>query len=181
MSTLFLQVKSGLTQANLKQKHVFESGKTREQAIELATYFRKLAAGGAVVLDIATSANDPVAAAGTFTLTYASIANSDTVTIGQTTLTCVTGTPTTAQFKKEVDLATTATNFAAAINAHATLSLYMSAVALAGVVTVTMLQKGGFGNLVKFATSNGAGFALVQPTGGAGGAEEAATTYALGG
>ena len=129
-----------------------------------------------------SSATDPAFATNTATLTYASIANNDTITIAGTVLTCVTGTPTTDQFKKVTDAATTATNLAAAINAQTTLKTFLSAAAVGGVVTITCYYPGKIGNTLTLATSNAPGFALGAATfsGGAGGIEAASTSYTIG-
>lgn len=129
------------------------------------------------VIDIQSSSSDPAAASATATLTYASLVNNtDTVVLFGVTLTCVTGTPTSVQFKKETDATVTAANLAAAINNHATLAKYVAASSALGVVTITLKQKGAVGNFVKDITSAGSGIALVQFAGGAGGVENSAVT-----
>lgn len=147
--------------------------------------FLEAALGGLenVSTDWQYSSADPVAASQTITLSYADIANNDTVTVAGSVLTCVTGTPTTAQFKKQTSATVTASNLAAAINAHATISKYVSASSSGGVVTVTCLVKGEIGNLVTLATSNATGFvlgasALASGTGGA--TSSSPTNYKLG-
>ena len=122
----------------------------------------------------------PAAASGTVVLTYASIANNDTVTLGNTVLTCVTAAPSGAQFQKVTDGPTTATNLAALINSNATTSALFSATAVSSTVTITCLQKGVLGNAVGLTTSNGTGFAVTAPSGGAGGPSGAPNTYRLG-
>ncbi len=133
-------------------------------------------------IGIQTSTAAAARASGTITLTYASVANNDTVTIAGITLTCVTGSPTGAQFKKEVDLATTTQNLVNLINNLATLNIYVSATRSAGVVTVTAHQSGIIGNLITLATSNGTGFALSASAlaNGTGGASAAPVTYSRG-
>lgn len=120
-----------------------------------------------------------VNASSTVTLTYASVANNDTVTVAGTTLTCVTGTPSGAQFKKEVDGTTTAANLAALINSNTTLNKVVRASSAAAVVTVTCLVPGTIGNLVTLATSNATGFALSAAAlaNGAGGPTAVAVSF----
>jgi phage tail sheath gpL-like len=125
---------------------------------------------------IGSASADPVAAASTVTITYGSAANADTVTVAGQVLTCVTGTPSTAEFKKETDATKTATNMAAAVNAHATLSKHFTATSALGVVTITAKVKGSLGNLLAVTTSNGTGFGVVSFTGGTGGVEGSVIT-----
>lgn len=127
-----------------------------------------------------TSASAPVCASGTFTLTYASISNNDTAIIGKTTLTCVTGTPTTGQFKKQTDATVTAANMAAAINADSTLGKIVHATSALGVVTITALMPGALGNEVGLTGSTGIVAGASYLASGAGGAETVAVTYSKG-
>lgn len=163
-----------------------DTGSPRNEAIALAKWFESIAAGGEpgnTSFDVQNSASAPVRAHGTITLTYASISANDTVTLGGTVLTCVTGTPSGAQFKKVTDGPTTATNLAALINANTTLNKLVSAAAASGVVTLTALTPGAIGNQFTLATSNGTGFALSPSAAlgsGAGGCETAAVNYSRG-
>jgi phage tail sheath gpL-like len=184
MATSFvITVKSGRSVADLA-RYIRDTTDPRQEALLLRELFKRLASGDepGSSFTVQTSANAPVQASGTVTLTYASIADSDTVTILGSVLTCVTGTPTTAQFKKQTNAATTAANLAAAINAHATLSLLVSAAAASGVVTVTALANGAIGNQGTLATSNSSGFGLsaANLANGAGGAETTTTSYSRG-
>lgn len=129
-------------------------------------------------VDIQGSSADPVAAAGTATITYASIAANDTMVVGQTTFTCkASGANGTTEFNKVTDATATAAALAAAINANTTTSKYVVATSALGVVTITSLVKGVIGNAIVLAKT-GTGIALVQPTGGAGGATDTAVTVA---
>ena len=127
-------------------------------------------------VDVHASTNDPVAAAGSVVITYASAANNDTLTIGGVTLTCVTGTPTTDQFKKQTDATVTGDNLVTAIAANATLAQLVSASNAAGTVTITCKMKGIIGNQIVMSTSNGTGFGLTQLANGAGGPAGTAET-----
>lgn len=155
----------------------------RTEMTALSTLFARLASGtmnGSVIAQKASVAS--VAASQTITLTYNSISNNDTVTIAGITLTCVTGTPTGAQFKKETSATKTASNLAALINSLTTLNIYVNATSSSGVVTVKANQAGVVGNLITVATSNGTGFVLgaAALAGGAGGAVVAPVTYSRG-
>lgn len=181
-STLVITLQSPRSVADLA-RYIKSTSAPRDEARALAHLFEKLASGlEAGNFDVQTSAAAPVRASGTVTLTYASISANDTVTLGGTALTCVTGTPTSSQFKKVTDGPTTAANLAATINAHTTLSKLVSATAAAGVVTVKALMPGAIANQFTMATSNGTGFVLSAAVlaNGAGGAETVALNYGRG-
>lgn len=185
MSTLSIIVKSGRTGTDLADRLNVSSTSPRVVIQRLINTLTAVAGGVEnASIDVQTASADPVAASGTITLSYADIANSDTVSVAGVTLTCVTGTPTGAQFKKVTDGATTATNLATLINSNATTSLYVYASASGAVVTVTALVKHKLGNLVALATSNATGFVLSAAAlaGGTGGttAATAPVTYAFG-
>lgn len=127
-------------------------------------------------VDIQSSTSDPVAATSTATLTYANLANNDTIVILGVTLTCVTGTPSTDQWKKQTDATTTAVNLKTAINANTTLAKYVTATSSAGVVTITCNLKGAIGNYLTVITKTGTGIALVDWAGGTGGPATAGTS-----
>ena len=154
----------------------------RDQCLLLSRFFKRAACGLETInFDIASGA-ESVKASQTITLTYASIANNDTVTVAGTALTCVTGTPTGAQFKKVTDGTTTAANLAALINSNTTTSKKVSATSSGAVVTVKAVEAGEAGNTLTLATSNGTGFGLGAATlaSGAGAADEAGSTYSIG-
>lgn len=136
--------------------------------------------GGGTTVYVSDSASAPVRATNTLTLTYASISNNDTVVIAGTTLTCVTGTPSGAQFKKQTDATVTAANLVALINSNATLKLLMKASNVAGVVTMTLLQFGAIGNQTPLVGSTGMVVGAATFASGAGGAETVAVSYARG-
>lgn len=173
MATLNLTIKTN------KDVNRFKiASQPQENLNRIINFISGVAIGAqSAVIDIQSSSSDPVAASATATLTYASLANNvDTVVMFGVTLTCVTGTPTSVQFKKETDATVTAANLAAAVNNHTTLSKYVSASSALGVVTFTLKQEGSIGNFVKDITSAGTGVALVQFAGGAGGVENSAVT-----
>ena len=167
-------------------KYVKASTDPRGECEALSGLFRDLASGsinGSVIAQ--KNAAAAVKASGTITLVYAKLAAADTVTIAGITITCVTGTPADfTEFKKVTDLATTAANLAAAINGLATLNIYCSATAAAGVVTVTLHQPGIIGNVVTLAKSaadpDGIAVSAAAFAGGVGGYTTGATTYSRG-
>lgn len=154
----------------------------RQQASLLSQMFSRIAAGLLPCnIDVQTSGSPPVRATNTLTLTYASIANNDTCVVAGVTLTCVTGTPTSVQFKKQTDATVTAANLAALINTLSTVSRYCSATSAAGVVTITVNTPGLVGNFVPLVGSTGIVAGAATFAGGTGGLETAAVNYALGG
>jgi hypothetical protein len=175
-STLTIVLSSPRTQAQLGP-FVKDASNNRLECTAIEHLFRRLNGGlESGSFQVTTSASAPVQASATVTLTYASVAANDTVTVAGVALTCVTGTPSGAQFKKVTDGPTTAANLAAAINANQTV---VTATAAASVVTVTCNVPGLVGNWVPVATSNSSGFALSHSTlqNGAGGAETTPVTY----
>lgn len=170
MPSLALVIKTPKTETNFSK-----AGQPRtnmKKIVNLLTGIMSGASRGAVYIQ--SSSSDPVAATATATITYADIADNDTIVILGVTLTCVVGTPTANQFKKETDATVTAANLAAAINANATLAKYVTASSALGVVTLTVNMLGALGNFLAAITKTGTGIALVQWTGGTGGAGTAA-------
>lgn len=181
-TSLVIVVTSARTIANLGG-FIKDASEPREEMRGLRHLFERLSGGlEKASVTVQSSASAPVRATGTLTLTFASIANNDTVTIAGTVLTCVTGTPSGAQFKKVTDGPTTAVNLAALINSNATLSLLMKAVAVSSVVTCTINTVGAIGNQATLATSNSGGIAVSAANfaTGAGGAETSPVAYSRG-
>jgi len=129
-------------------------------------------------VDVQSASDDPVAAYATATITYASIANLDTITLFGETLTCVTGTPSTDEFKKLTDATVTAANLVTAANANEVISSLCTASSAAGVVTFTLKTKGIVGNYLADITKSSSGIALVQWANGTGGAQNSAVSIA---
>lgn len=182
MSSLVITVKSPETSATLLSQLVAQSANGAQECVLLGNYFSALAAGVKIAsFEVNTAAASPVKASGTLTLVYASISNNDTCVIGATTLTAVTGTPANEnQFKKETDLATTVTNFLAAIAAHSVLKGIVTATAVAGVVTITCKVSGEIGNAVKLTGSTGITASAAYLASGAGGGTGTAVSYSRG-
>lgn len=182
MSSIVIVVKSDKAQATVNGRMRLDSSEPRKVATALSNFFQA-AAGGLenCSISVQSSATDPVRSSGAATVVYATLIATDTVTIGGQVLTCVTGTPTTAQYKKEVDGPTTAVNLAAAINAHATLSQMVSATSSASVVTVTANVAGVIGNIVGLVSSGlGVTMSAAVLASGAGGATNPAINYSRG-
>lgn len=88
------------------------------------------------------------------TVTFSSLANNDTVTIAGVVFTAKTsGASGAAQFNLGANDTAAAVNFAAAVNAHTTLTLLVTASPAAAVTTITCVQKGTIGNFLTIAIS----------------------------
>jgi len=159
----YLKITHGAEQPQTIHDELFATnGDTDVQATRLANFFAAVGSGlrtaqiDVDIDDAGTLATDK--AQGTATFVYATLAANDTEIIGGVTVTCVTGTPGAGEYKKETDLATTIANFAAMINAHATLStLVTAAVTAVGVVTLTMIRPGIEGNFISTRSGVGTG------------------------
>ena len=166
--------------ADIVSTDVTASGNRRRSLSNLVNLLEGINSGsnnpGATV-DVAYSSSNPVAATATATITYASIANADTITLFGATLTCVTGTPSTDEFKKQTDATVTAANLVTAANANATIAKYCTASSSAGVVTFTCNTKGVLGNVLTDVSKSSSGIALVQWAGGTGGVVGTPTSY----
>lgn len=150
-----------------------KTGQKHKNTVRVIQLLRGLVTGAlAGEVSVTSSTSDPVAATATSTITYASLVDlTDTFVAFGVTLTCVTGTPTALQWKKQTDATVTAANLVAAINANATMSKYILASSVAGVVTVTAKIKGSSPNFWTVISRAGTGQVLVQWAGGAGGSE----------
>lgn len=106
------------------------------------------------------------------TVTAASVQAADTVTVGSIVFTAVNGgTPTNIQFDMSGSNSATATNIAAAINAHPTTQGLVKAYAASAVVTVRNLVIGTAGNhaglnAVAFTSSNNTRLAVAGTSSG---------------
>lgn len=180
-ASVVLTIESDLSQGELQSRLRVGAAKPRE-GLQAAKVFLNGVAAGAhrAKLSVQTGASAPVQASGT--ITCASVANNDTIIIGGLTFTAKTSPSGSVEFTRGVSDTADAADLAAKINAHATLSLVVSAAAASGVVTLTALQPGVVGNFI--ATRQGVGStmtcAAAALTGGTGGAQEAKQTYALG-
>jgi phage tail sheath gpL-like len=150
---------------------------------DLANYLQALASGsekGTVYAH--SSSSDPVAASAT--VTCATVSADDTVTIGATTLTAKASPSGENEFSQAGSDGADGDSLASKINAHSVLSKVVSASSDgAGVVTITALQRGSAGNSIALTSSNGTRLACTgsgKLASGAGGAEDAARTYAFG-
>ena len=179
--TLQIIVKTARSSTDLG-RFITGANNPRNGASMLAKYFQRVAAGLETCSITVNTGASPVFASGTATLSYADIVNLDTITVAGQVLTCVTGTPTGAQFKKVTSATVTAANLAALINANAVTKLAVYATAASGVVTIKAQEPGEEGNFVTLATSNAVGFVLSAATlaNGAGGGDAAPVTYSRG-
>lgn len=152
---------------------------THKSLTNLAKLIRGLDSGmigGSV--DVSVSSADPVAASATATLV--SVADADTVTIAGTVLTGKTSPSGSAQWARGVSDTADAAALVACVNAHTTVSKYVVATSVAGVVTLTANVKGPVGNLITLTSSSNTTLAVTGSgalTGGAGGVVGTQTTY----
>ncbi len=143
----------------------------REGIVALANYLNGIAGGSydAKVFVALAGANTGTAGTGTIVATRANAAN-DTVTIGNVVFTEATSpssNPGLGEFARGADDTACGANLAAAINAHPNLRGFLTAAAVTGTVTLTMVDKGLHANLLNFATSDATAFAVTAPTNGA--------------
>lgn len=137
----------------VKDKLLKPASKPKEEAHSLRNFFNALSGSDRdAKLAVQVNSGDAVAASGT--ITFSSIANNDTVTVGTVTFTAKTsGASGATQFNIGGSDTNAGTNFAAAVNAHSTLSPYVSASAASGVTTITSLISGDVGNNIPIAIS----------------------------
>lgn len=179
-SSLVITLKMGRASGDLT-RFIKDTSNPRNECRSLAHLFERLGAGlEAASFDVQTSANAPVKASTTLTLTFASISNNDTCVVAGVTLTCVTGTPSGAQFKKVTDATTTAANLVALINSNTTTSKLVKAANALGVVTISALIPGAIGNFITLVGSTGMVAGAATLGSGAGGAETVAVNFSRG-
>ena len=89
----------------------------------------------------------------TGSLTLHGLVAGNSVTVGSQVFTAVSASPTSIQFVVGADDSTTATNLAAAINAHPAVSVVVSAVAAASVVNLTAKIAGISGNYLSLGSN----------------------------
>ena len=175
MASLILAIKSQEA-AEIKEP----SGAPHEAVRNLINHLSALASGSAKgTIYSRSSSADPVRASGTITLV--SVPAADTVTIGGVVFTASASPSGENQFSQAGTDTADAAALVAKINAHSTLSAVVSASNVAGVVTVTAIQRGVGGNFITLSRTGTAmtlsGTAL---TGGAGGATDAEAIYRFG-
>jgi len=147
------------------EKYIKDYTERRMGPANLANLINAVAAGietGKIIASVDKA--DGTQAAITCAITYANVSDGDTVTFCGVVFTAKTGTPSTdpyaGEFKKETDATVTGDNLAAAINAHPALKGLLAAVNAVGTLTLTMTNKGNFGNEAKASTSDATAFGL---------------------
>lgn len=179
-SSFVITLSTPLSVATMAQ-YLVAGSTPRTEALQLSSLFKNLASGMVPgSFTVQTSASAPVRASQTLTLTYASISNNDTCVVAGVTLTCVTGTPTAGQFKKQTNATVTAQNLVALINSYATTMVQVYASNVAGVVTITSQASGTNGNLLTLVGSTGMVAGGATFANGAGGAQTTPVTYTRG-
>lgn len=179
--SLSLTLSTDLSQSELQQIYKKTSGEPKEQCRALAELFMRIAGGvERAYLRVATGGAAQARASGTFTL--ASVIATDVVVVAGTTFTFTSSPSLSTDVEVDgADDTADALALATAINAHATVSQYVTASADAAVVTITANQPGVIGNLIDISspdstiTESGA-----KLTGGTGGTAEEPTGYDLG-
>lgn len=156
MADLMVVFESAETSTVLDYK--FDANDRRHYIAALEDYLKKLKTGMAQAYVYSTVGT--VRASGTVTCTVASVVDgTDEVVIAGTTLAVEASPATQSEFLKGASNAACATNLAACINAHTTLSKIVRASASAAVVTITAKVPGPIGNLITL-TETGNGFAV---------------------
>jgi hypothetical protein len=166
-----------LTSTALRNTRIRITGKRFKNVHALMRIFRGFLAGAYTgTVAIAADASNTAATA---TVTAASVSAGDTVVLGNITLTSHASTNTGLNFAVGASDTACATNLAAAINRHATLSLYFLATSALGVVTITCIGKalGVIGNLLKVTSSNNTRLAVVAFASGADDASAVSHTF----
>lgn len=132
---------------------------------------------GTVFVSVASA--DPVAASATCTV--ASALAADTITIGGKAVLTGSATPSgESQWLSTGSDTVVAAAIVAKINAHTVAGLIVSAASVAGVITITTLERGNMGNHIGLVSSNGTRLAVTGSgylASGAGGVRSAPTQY----
>lgn len=138
---------------DIKARLQAANGHSRQEANLLIDFIAALASGVRMgSMNVGVDDGDGVAATGT--VTFASLANNDTVTVGTQVFTAKTsGASGANQFNLGANDTDAATNFAAAVNAHASLLGVVTASPAAAVTTITSAVKGLIGNQIGIAIS----------------------------
>lgn len=151
-SSIVLTIKSDETQAINQQILQLSSNKNREMGLACSRLLKDMASQRhRAIIDIQTGSAAPVAASGTLTLV--SVIATDVCVIGPVTLTATSGGAGADEW--DIDGGTDtldADELVTSINGHATLSQVVSASNVAGVVTITALQKGVVGNFINISS-----------------------------
>jgi phage tail sheath gpL-like len=174
MATLNIQIKVKSADARI----YIQKGK-HQSLINAAQLLKGLAAGATLAtIDMGVSTVDPVASSAI--CTCASVADADTVTVAGTVLTAKTSPSGSAQWARGVSDTADAAALVACINAHTTVSQYVTAASVAGVVTITANIKGVIGNLITLTSSSNTTLAVTgsgKLASGAGGVVGTQTTF----
>ena len=157
--------------ASIAQRVIRNADQPRDGIVCLGNFLHAIAGGSydAKVFVALAGSDTGTAGTGTIACTRAN-ASGDTVTIGNVVFTETTSPSAIAnlgQFARGADDTACGANLAAAINAHPSLKGFLTAAAVTGTVTLTMVDKGLHANLLNFSTSDATAFAVTSPTNGA--------------
>jgi phage tail sheath gpL-like len=134
------------------QKTPFISGAKQRSLRGFVNFCVALMSGSYRQTVTMTVRNAAVAATGNVTFTGLPVAD-ETVTVAGTVFTAKASASTNVQFTIGASATATGANLATVLNAHPTVSQYLTASADSGVVTITAKQPGVAGNLVTLAES----------------------------
>lgn len=149
-------------------------------AADLARIFSALKTSDLTSFDVYPNGSAGVKASGTLTVDAGNLQADDYVTVGLVQLTAKASPSGSAQFAVGGSAAASATNLAACINAHATVSQYVSASANGRVVTITAKASGAAGNLIGISASDASVVAsAAYLAGGAGVTDVSLVSYSL--
>lgn len=144
MALVKVTFKTNKSQAQLDDSVIGAAGDRNRQAQKLMAHLKGLISGGDQgEIEVNVS---PVQASGTLTLD--TVVATDTCVIAGVTLTADATPAGDAEFLVGASDTDTATSLAAVINAHPTISLYVSAESAAAVVTLTAVEYGVASNLI---------------------------------
>lgn len=165
---------------DLKNQFLEVNGQPRFQATKLENLLGKLA-GGAAMGTLVASVDDGDGVQASGTVTFSSLANNDTVTIGGIVFVAKTsGASGALQFNLGANDTAAAVNFAAAVNAHASLVRVVTASPAAAVTTIACTHKGLIGNYVTLAISAHGSVSAATLASGTNSANRASYTFAFG-
>lgn len=166
--------------ADLKTAFQPTSERPKRAAELLRNQLERMASGLSMgTISMRVDDGDGVAATGT--ISFSSLANNDTITVGGVTFTAKTsGAAGASQFNLGASDSAAATNAAAAINAHTSLTDVVTASASSNVITVSCVRKGLIGNYIGIAISAHGSVSGALLTGGTNSANPTTVSYSYG-
>lgn len=145
MSISMIQIDDNEAEADLREALIVVDTTNRMLAGQKMMKYVRGLMGGAKSAKVRIGVN---AVKSSGTLTLASVVATNSVTVAGQVFTAVASGATSVQFNVGADDTESAVNLAAAITAHASVGLWVSATSALGVVTVTALYPGVLGNAI---------------------------------